>query len=109
MEEGFSPDDILYITTSSQYQEQTDEDIEDAFTDVLVFMKSGDIYTASFYSYPTIEELRVEHTRNGTYLNGAYFTVPQLVLTQSCHLPEVERIVRHMMEEGDFWMVFRKL
>ncbi|MEM9933696.1 MAG: hypothetical protein AAF824_08785 [Bacteroidota bacterium] len=109
MEEGARQDDILYITTSSQYQESTDIKAEETFTDVLVFMENGDIYTAAFYSYPTIEHLRREHIQNGNYLGGAYFTVPQLVLTHSCQLTEIERIVRHMIEEGDFWMVFRKL
>ena len=78
-------------------------------TDVIVKLEDGTRYIASFFTYRNVVKLETEHQQNGEYLNGKYFWSNNLVLIESCSKENVLEVVEHMIDEGDFNQVFKKL
>lgn len=77
--------------------------------DIVVKLANGEEYVASFFSYDKIEALRREHRISGDYLNGEYYWNKYMVLVEDCRLPAVERVVNHLLEEGEFGEVFARV
>ena len=78
-------------------------------TDVIVLLKNGETYVASFFTYSNILSLQQAHQANGEHLNGTYFQAPNMVLIDNCDLPTIQKVVDDLIEEGDFLQIFRKL
>lgn len=78
-------------------------------TDVIVELIQGDVYVASFFTYKYLEIIRQKNKKEGEFLNGKYFWAEGMVIVEDCSLRTIKRIVRHLMDEGDFEKVFEKL
>jgi hypothetical protein len=78
-------------------------------TDVIVVLSNGLKYAASFLPYAEIEQIRKRHLISGEFINGLYYWGQNMVLVKDCQQETVEKVVEHMIEEGDFQEAFRKL
>lgn len=78
-------------------------------TDVIVEMKDGEIYVASFFTYKNIATIIEKNKKSGEFLSGKYFWVQGLVLIDKCEMQDVVDVINDLIEEGDFQKVFRKL
>lgn len=79
------------------------------YTDVIVKLDNNNKYIASFFSYKSIEKLKVKHQKTGEYLFGKYFKVNNMVLVESCTIENVREVVLDLLEENDFLDVFKLL
>lgn len=84
-------------------------DISNENTDVIVLMENGKKYIASFFTYDNIEKLKKEHQRSGEYLSGKYFRADNMVLIDQCSKEAVREVVEHMIDEGDFYIAFKRI
>ncbi len=78
-------------------------------TDVIVILKSGETYVASFFTYSNIQQLQQVHKETGEYLKGRYFQASNMVLIENCELATIQHVVNDLIEEGDFLQTFHKL
>jgi len=86
-------------------------------TDVIVLIEQEDNhcnlvavkYVATFFTYDNIEELKAIHHKSGEYLNGKYFFFKNMVLINNCSKNNITEVVNHLIEEGDFSEVFRRV
>jgi hypothetical protein len=86
-------------------------------TDVIAVMEECDDkgstktikYVASFFTYDNIGQLKTRHFKTGEYLKGKYFYSKNMLLIDDCSIENVRKVVKHLMEEGEFGEVFRKL
>lgn len=81
----------------------------DEGTDVIVSMKSGEKFHASFFSFDSLEGLRQRHFKSGEFLHGAYFWSKRMVLVQDCSRETIEKVVVNLLEEGELWEAFMRL
>ena len=90
---------------------EVESGLEDApgSTDVIVSLKNGERYVASFFSYDAIEKLREKHRYTGDFLSGKYFWFNHMLLIENCTKPLVEEVVSYLLDEGDFYGLFKKL
>lgn len=80
--------------------------VEDDNTDVIVTMKSGKLFIASFFSFDYIEKYRMKESKNKRFLNGKYFWARGMLLINNCTKENVQVVVNHILEEGDFSEIF---
>ena len=78
-------------------------------TEVVVVFDNGDTYAASFFTYRNIESARKLHQSKGDFLNGKYFWVECMVLIDFISQENVLAVVMDLIDQGDFYSVFRKL
>lgn len=78
-------------------------------TDVIVELTQGDVYAASFFTYESLEVIRKKNQENGDFLQGKYFWSECMVIVEDCSLKTVKKVVVHLIDEGDFIDVFKKL
>ncbi len=92
-----------------------DGDAENCYTDVIVQVKEVEAnmrvvkYHASFFTYTNIIELQSQFAKSGEYLKGKYFYAKNMVLIDNCSIKNIRAVVVHMIEEGEFTEVFRRL
>ncbi len=84
-------------------------DYENENTDVIVQFQNGDLFAAAFFTYKNLESLRVQHHVDGEFLNGKYFWADRMVFIENCYIETVWEVVSHLLEEGNFSRIFRKL
>ncbi len=105
------PHEIEQIILSSNMRDEPFENKESAdctFTDVIIRMKNGDLFGASFFAYKSIEVLRQKHLKNGAFLNGNFFWTKGMVLINDCSKKSIQETVQYMIDEGDFSTAFTK-
>ena len=88
-------------------------------TDVIVLVAEDDEengsvirtvkYVASFFTYANIFELQSGHVKTGECLKGKYFYSKNMVLIDDCSVENVRTVVKHLVDEGEFREVFRRL
>ena len=78
-------------------------------TDVIVCMDNGKKYIASFFAYANIEDLRIQHQVEKSYLNGRYFWDKNMILIDECTPRAIESVINDIMDEGNFQVAFRQL
>ncbi len=101
--------DIDKILLSSEI-EQSPQNISDSgLTDVLVRLKDGKEYTASFFTFENISKTVVRHKKNGKDLYGKYFWFQNMFLIDDCSRSNIELVVNELLEKGDFWGVFEEV
>lgn len=89
----------------------------DYCTDVLVTVEEeehlGKVnlvkYVASFFSYLHIESLTITHKGSGDFNNGQYFYSKNMLLINNCEPSNIYKAVHHLVEEGNFLEVFRRI
>ena len=97
----------MFLITRSPEQIKTDT--EHGNSDVVVHLENGEKYVATFYAYGNIVRLQKEHQISGAFLKGKYFQANNMVLIDDCSEENVQAVVEHMLEEGDFKTVFKKI
>lgn len=100
--------EIAKIFLTSEFDAHVEDDAN-TFTDVVVQLNSGEMYIASFFTYQNIETVRNQNSKSGEFLSGKYFWAKNLILIDSCKKENIEKIIQHLMDEGDFRSVFNKI
>lgn len=88
---------------------EKDEKLENEYTDVIVVTDQGNKYVASFFTFENINMLRHLNHATGEFLGGKYFWANNMVLVDSCSKENIEKVVNHINDEGNFTTVFRRL
>lgn len=101
--------EIEKIFLSNEFHSETEINPQNTSTDVIVFLKSGEKYVASFFTFLNIEAQRLNNLKTGAYLNGDYFWVNNMLLIEDCSLQKIENVIQNLIEEGDFIEAFRKI
>ena len=57
----------------------------------------------------SIDEVNLEHMKNGEYLRGKYFWKKNMVLVDECSLKAIEPVIDDLIEEGDFQDAFEEI
>ena len=78
-------------------------------TDVVVELRSGEKYIASFFTFQSVALIRQEHLKSGAFLAGKYFWDKNMILIDECSEELITPVIRHLIEEGNFKSVFSKL
>ncbi|MCO6490915.1 MAG: hypothetical protein J5I98_21035 [Phaeodactylibacter sp.] len=99
--------DRIYI--SNEEEKQKDALSGHEGTAVIVSMKSGEKFHASFFSFDSLEGLRKRHFESGEFLHGAYFWSKRMVLVRDCTRSTIEKGVRNLIEAGELWEAFERL
>lgn len=98
--------EIDSIIISNELEIKQNKDFDEGFTDVVVQLKNGDVYTASFYSFEAIDRLRYVHALASSFRNGMYFWTDSLVLVEECTREQIELTIKDLIQEGDFVLAF---
>lgn len=106
----------LFLTAESDSDYGT-RDYNYDITDVLVHLEEEDRYgikrikkyIATFFTYNSIFEMKTDHYKSGEYLQGKYFFFKHMVLIDNCSKESINKVVNHLIDEGDFNDVFNSL
>ena len=99
--------DSIFLTSEFHLDETVDKTSDN--TDVIVQLRSGKKYIASFFSFDNIQQLRVEYQKTKKYLSGKYFHVNNMVLIDECSANSIREVIEDLIEEGDFESVFKSM
>lgn len=110
----------MCFTVKKLFLSIEDTDIEDpcdCFSDVIVEVeedendgKKGLIrYVATFFTFKYIQNLQHIYAEEGEYLNGSYFFSKNMLIINKCTYQNVITVINHLIEEGNFIDVFRKI
>ncbi|MEL6257185.1 MAG: hypothetical protein AAFR87_34640, partial [Bacteroidota bacterium] len=64
---------------------------------------------ACFFSHKKIESLRAEFKQTGENLSGLYIWNKDMLIVENCRLETIEKVIQHLLDEGEFFEVFRRL
>ena len=78
-------------------------------TDVIVTFEDGSRWFATFVSYANIQTLTQKNRQTGECLAGAYFWSCDMLLIDEISRRRIDEVVRHLIEVGEFEMVFSHL
>jgi hypothetical protein len=84
-------------------------DYENLNTDVIVQFDNGDEYVAPFFSVKNLEGMIEEHKHSKEYFSEEYYKLLNAVLVNDFNNSKLLRVIEHMMVEGDFQVVFKKI
>jgi len=101
--------EVKKIFITAELQDNDCDNPIDGNTDVIVFLADGHKYTASFFTYSFIEQIRNNNKLTGDFLNGKYFWGKNMVLVEECSKDVINPVVKDIIDEGEFSDVFRKL
>jgi len=99
----------MSFTIKKIYISNEMEEPEKGETDVILKLRNGDKYYASFFSYSRLESLHREHVKSGAFLNGIYFWSKRMVFVEDCSRETIEKVVIDLIEEGELQEAFQKL
>ena len=99
--------DSFFLTSEFHLDEKIDDFNNN--TDVVVQLRSGKKYIASFFSFKNIEYLRVEHQITKRFLSGKYFHVNNMVLIDDCSVGSIREVIDDLIEGGNFESVFKNM
>ena len=100
---------IQEIFLGREQPNQSNVEFNSTNTDVIVSLENGEKYVASFYAYANIRKLMTKHLESGDYLSGKYFWMPNMVLVDNCEKNNIVEVVKHLMNEGNFKLVFKNI
>lgn len=100
---------IRHIYSSAWEEDGGDARAAKGPADIVVCLSNGEKYVASFVAFEQIGELRRTYRLSGEYLHGAYFWSKHLVLVDDCRPATVQRVVAHLLEEGELGEAFGKI
>lgn len=101
--------EVARIHSSASDQELDYENNKYAGADIIVYLTNNDKYIASFFSYTNFEAIQKENKKSGLNAGGLYFWYKNMVLVENFRTETVEKVVNHLLLEGDFTEVFEKL
>lgn len=99
--------DKIYISNERDEPGSTSDEEEE--TDVIVILKNGEKFHASFFPFGSLSELRRRNLKSGEFLNGTYFWSKRMVLVSDCSRETIEKVVLNLWEEGELGEVFQRL
>jgi hypothetical protein len=76
-------------------------------SDVIVTLKNGNRYIASFFTYRNIQWLKEKNQRSGECLNGKYFWASDLILIDKINRKEITEVIQNLIENDEFESVFK--
>ena len=100
---------VKRIHLTAESSNENDYDPKTGNTDVIVILKNGRKYNASFFAYANINKLQQQHRQNGNFLSGSYFWDKNMVLVEDCSLNAIEPVVKDLIDEGNFQEAFKQL
>ncbi len=84
-------------------------DYKNLNTDVIVRFDSGEEYVATFFSFKNLEGMIEEHKNSKEYFSEEYYKLLNMVLVNDFNNRNLLSVIEHMIVEGDFQVVFRKI
>ncbi|WP_430509864.1 hypothetical protein [Gottfriedia solisilvae] len=87
---------------------ESDYDIFDENTDVIVKFEDDTEWVASFITYKNILSLRDKNKVTGECLNGKYFWSSDMLLIEDISRKTITNVVTQLLADGEFWRVFKK-
>ena len=97
----------IYLSMDSRKEVFMEE--PEGITDVVVELRSGERFLASFFSYEKVGEMIKEFKNTGKYLGGSFFWVKNMILIDKCEKETITQVVEHLIEEGDFLDAFSRI
>jgi hypothetical protein len=95
---------IRKIVLTAENGKYNDPDFANTGTDVIVRMDNGDEYIATFISLQNMEYMIHEHKNS-----DERYKIVDAVLVDDYSDSGIKSVIEHMMTEGDFQVVFKKL
>lgn len=84
-------------------------DYDDLNTDVIVRFVNGDEYIATFFSFKNLESLIGAHKQSEAALTDQYYKILNAVIVHDFNHGDLLPVIEHMMVEGDFQLIFKKV
>ena len=100
---------IEEIILSSDSRERFFSEKPEGITDVVVRLSSGERFIASFFTYEKLLEMSRVNESSHKFLDGLYFWVSNMILIDNCEKRTIQRVIEHLIEEGDFFQAFCKI
>ena len=101
--------EVVRIHSSAANKGENGEENTYGPTDVIVYLSNNETYIASFYSRSHIQGVLTDGWESNAAKSGVYFWGKNMVIAEDCSLKIIEKVVRHLMREGDFLEVFEKI
>lgn len=107
----------MFLSIEESIAEEEHMDFMDCCTDVIVVIEEEENngqkvlekYIATFFSFDHINTINRQHFRSGEFLDGTYFFAKNMLLINNCSYINVRKIINHLIEEGNFKDVFKKI
>ena len=100
---------IKKISLTAEQLGSSPLDYGDLNTDVIVRFANGDEYVATFFSFRSLQgmiaECRLESEKHG----DPFYKILNTVLVDNLQRSRLLPVIEHMIVEGDFQVVFRKI
>lgn len=100
---------IDQIFISNESSEQEGNSFGQEANDVIVTLKNGEKFHASFFPFDSLDHLRQRNMKNGEFLNGTYFWSKRMILVKDCSRRTIEQVIWNLLEEGELQEAFLKL
>lgn len=77
--------------------------------DIIVVLSNNKKYLASFLSFRYLEEMFRKKLEGENSHPDLFFWSKSIVVVKNCRIETIERVVDHLLEEGEFLEVFKML
>ncbi|MEM7374094.1 MAG: hypothetical protein AAF587_36210 [Bacteroidota bacterium] len=101
--------EIQKVFLTSEFNSLDKETPFNTHTDVIVELQNNEKFIASFFTFQNITNIQQDHIKSGEFLRGKYFWSRNMILIDRCTRENVMVVIKHLIEEGDFPLVFQKL
>ncbi len=106
--------EIVDITLSIEKIGLEEYNSKDNFSDLIVRIKRKDLgfeedFVASLLTFDYAGNLSAQIEDFPADLGSCFYYMPNMILIESLEKKLVSRVVHQLIEEGDFFMAFRKL
>lgn len=100
---------IKEVYLSADYEKTALTSSKTDSTDVIIQMENGDKHVASFFTYDFISEWKLKEKNSDENFHGKFFWAPNMIIVDNCRKDNIINIVQHLIDEGDFKEVFKKI
>lgn len=100
---------IKEVYLSADYTKTALTSSEADSTDVIIQLENGDKLVASFFTYDFIGDWKVNEEDSDENFHGKYFWAPNMIIVDDCSKENILAIIQHLIDEGDFKDVFKKI
>jgi hypothetical protein len=84
-------------------------DYSDLYSDVIVRFSNGEAYVATFFSVQNLEGMLAESRVALKKHEEPFYKILNAVLVENLQKSKLLPVIEHMIVEGDFQVVFRKI
>ena len=84
-------------------------DYSDLYSDVIVRFSDGESYVATFFSVQNLEGMLAESRVALEKQEEPFYKILNAVLVENLQKSKLLPVIEHMIVEGDFQVVFRKI